>query len=402
MSLALLLASGCDSHQKLSVAKVVPATLHRVAEQNLTEITLSKKAHQRLGIRTEPAIREACGRTRTMGGEIVLPPHAEIIVTAPFAGTIQSKQALPAVGSSLTSAQEIFWLTPLSDPVTAMTLARGLTEASGEIQKAETAQKAALVVLKRADELLADGAGSQEAVDSAQSAMDVATTTVRVTQERAKALADSMDDIEDGTRKPTIVRSPLAGILKDVRVAVGQAVASGAPLFTITDPRLVWVRVPVYLGILNDVDVARAVEVGDLGMRPGQAIREAMPIAAPPTANALAATADLYYALDNTASASKNNDSNLPLRPGQRVAVTVPLKSEQQSLTVPWQAVVHDVDGGTWVYVETAALTYRRSRIELLRVQDGKAVLGRGPAAGSKIVTDGAAELFGTEFGEGR
>ena len=33
---------------------------------------------------------------------------------------------------------------------------------------------------------------------------------------------------------------------------------------------------------------------------------------------------------------------------------------------------------------------------------DAYAVLAQGPAPGTRVVTDGAAELFGTEFGAGK
>jgi len=37
-------------------------------------------------------------------------------------------------------------------------------------------------------------------------------------------------------------------------------------------------------------------------------------------------------------------------RPGQRLGVTLALKSDQDNLVVPWSALVHDIHGGSWVY----------------------------------------------------
>ncbi|MEQ1851562.1 MAG: efflux RND transporter periplasmic adaptor subunit, partial [Chthoniobacteraceae bacterium] len=65
-------------------------------------------------------------------------------------------------------------------------------------------------------------------------------------------------------------------------------------------------------------------------------------------------------------------------------------------------AVLHDIHGGQWVYEQTADHTYTRRRIQVARLAGNDAVLTSGPAAGSKIVTDGAAELFGTEFMTGK
>ncbi|HEV3021097.1 MAG TPA: efflux transporter periplasmic adaptor subunit, partial [Pirellulales bacterium] len=126
---------------------------------------------------------------------------------------------------------------------------------------------------------------------------------------------------------------------------------------------------------------------------PAGALRTAEPVSAPPTATALAATVDLYYELDNPDGA---------YRPGQRVGVTLVLAGQDENLVVPWSAVVHDSQGGSWVYERTAPLTFVRRRVEVRFIVANNAVLGYGPAAGAEVVTDGAAELFGTEFGFGK
>ncbi|MGB5037290.1 MAG: efflux RND transporter periplasmic adaptor subunit, partial [Blastocatellia bacterium] len=119
----------------------------------------------------------------------------------------------------------------------------------------------------------------------------------------------------------------------------------------------------------------------------------ARPVSAPPTADAASSTADLYYELPN-------GDGRL--RPGERVGVTLSLKSTEDSLVVPWAAVLHDVNGGTWVYENTAPQVFVRRPVEVRDVVDRLAVLARGPAPGTRVVTAGAAELFGTEFGPGK
>ena len=86
------------------------------------------------------------------------------------------------------------------------------------------------------------------------------------------------------------------------------------------------------------------------------------------------------------------------LRPGQRVGVRVKLKGEETSRVVPWSAVMHDINGGTWVYEQTAPQTFVRRRVEVRYVTGDLAVLASGPAEGARIVTAGAMELFGTEF----
>jgi hypothetical protein len=68
---------------------------------------------------------------------------------------------------------------------------------------------------------------------------------------------------------------------------------------------------------------------------------------------------------------------------------------------VPYSAVLYDAKGDTWVYTNPAPLTYVRERVTVDRIQGDQAVLTDGPPEGTPVVTVGAAELYGTEFGVG-
>ena len=105
------------------------------------------------------------------------------------------------------------------------------------------------------------------------------------------------------------------------------------------------------------------------------------------------AAVDLFYATVNTGGA---------LRPGQRVGVRVPLRSEARSLVVPRAALLHDAYGGTWVYEVRDAHVFVRRRVSVVDLVGDLAVLDRGPSPGTRVETAGAAELFGTEFGAGK
>jgi hypothetical protein len=154
----------------------------------------------------------------------------------------------------------------------------------------------------------------------------------------------------------------------------------------------VWIRVPVYVGELKELSASPSVVVHAIGEAPGAGGRTAKKVAGIPSANAAAATADLFYEIQN---------SPLTLRPGEKVGVSFGT-ARSEALIVPWSAVIHDINGGTWVYENTAPQTYSRRRVEVMYVRDGFAALGRGPGAGTNIVKTGAAELFGSEFGVGK
>jgi hypothetical protein len=68
---------------------------------------------------------------------------------------------------------------------------------------------------------------------------------------------------------------------------------------------------------------------------------------------------------------------------------------------VPYGAVLYDATGATWVYVTREPRSYLRERITVDDIEDGRAVLTDGPPVGTAVVSVGAAELYGTEFGVG-
>ncbi|HMX28539.1 MAG TPA: efflux RND transporter periplasmic adaptor subunit, partial [Blastocatellia bacterium] len=189
------------------------------------------------------------------------------------------------------------------------------------------------------------------------------------------------------------IAAPRDGMIQKVFAGEGQTVPGGAALLEIVNLATVWIRVPVYVGELNLIDRRQTAQVQSLNDAPGAASRAARPVNAPPTANPLNDTADLYFELAN---------ADGSLRPGQKLSVTLAEHASEESLVVPWSAVLHDIHGGTWVYENTAPQQYVRRRVEIRRVVNSRAVLARGPAAGAKIVTAGAAEIFGTEFGTGK
>ena len=66
---------------------------------------------------------------------------------------------------------------------------------------------------------------------------------------------------------------------------------------------------------------------------------------------------------------------------------------------IPLAAVIYQADGSTWVYTASAPLTFVRQRVTVARVSGDLALLQTGPAPGTAVVTVGAAELFGSEYG---
>jgi hypothetical protein len=215
--------------------------------------------------------------------------------------------------------------------------------ADGRILQAQVQIDAAKIAVERAQKMLSAEAGSARNVDEAKTALQLA--------EAAMTTAKAQRDLLGGT--------------------IGQSARK-------------WARVAIYSGESELLDAKADAVIGKLTVKP---------VSGPPTANALTNTIDWYYELP----------TDTKLRAGERVAVEIStLESKLEALVIPFNAVLHDINGGQWVYAQTAEHTYTRKRIQVARLAGSNAILTTGPAVGTKIVTDGSAELFGTEFMTGK
>jgi hypothetical protein len=69
--------------------------------------------------------------------------------------------------------------------------------------------------------------------------------------------------------------------------------------------------------------------------------------------------------------------------------------------TLPYSAILYDKAGATWAYTNPEGLVFVRAEVNVDRVAQGVAYLDEGLDPGTKVVTVGAAELWGVETGVG-
>ena len=390
----------------------VPATIAKpFKEDQVATVVLTADADAKLAIRLAPVVRKPMPRKRVFGGEVVVPPGRSLIVSAPLAGTLKAGAALTP-GQTVKAGKPVLHLAPLLDPVGRANLTASRVTAEGQVKTADEQLKLARITFDRAKDVLAGGGGRQRDVDDANAAVEVAKQTHAVTVAQRDLFAKVLGELDSGTAAPIPVDAPADGVLRNVSAMPGQTVPAGAPLFEVMSLDVVWVRVPVYVGDRDEIDADKA-SVGPLAAPAGSVGRPAWLVPAPPTANPLAGTVDLFFWTLNPdlgderwrATAAGTGGFAVapfigpPYSPGQRVAVALALNEPADALTVPWSAVVYDYFGGTWVYVKTADRTYSRERVLVRHVTGETAVLDDGPPPGKEVVTAGAAELFGTESG---
>lgn len=371
------------------VAKPTPAASVKpnVTEAQLNNVVLTPDAVRRLGIELGTIDSGDVRQTRTVGGEITVPPGQSLVVSAPVAGTILAPEngALPLAGSRVNAAQSLMRLVALPPDRDILRSSQDLATVAARLRQVE--QEAARIASLYADKLVAlrEHERAQADLAVAKAAFEAAAAQQRLVDGAASGDSRGLGALT--------IKAPVAGVLRAMHVGAGQSVAAGMALAEVVRLDQLWVRVPLYAGdIASIVPGANATVQSLTDASATSTTTIATPVAAPPSASANAASVDLFYSVRGAT-----------FRPGERVNVVLNTKgASQRGLSVPISAVVRDMSGGSWVYTPTDSLTYSRRRVEIASVQGGRAILARGPAPGTRVVIAGAAELFGTEFGVGK
>lgn len=386
---ALLLLTSCSPTPQAAAssskadppAKVGGALLK---EGELASVTLTPEAEARLGVRFAPVTLASGAEIRKFNAEVVLPPGSSVIVAAPVSGTLLGSGSPPAPGTFVQRGQVLFEITPL------LPLPRDLrVTAEADLEQAKTRWETAKLRQARADKMLKDDVGTVRAQEDARNELELARSAVEAAQAR-------LDQIKRAPLEGDVtlaVRAPRDGMIRQILAAPGQPVSGGAALFEVADLKSFWLRVPVYAGEAALFSAGRAIRVETLA---GAPLGTASPVPAPPTGDPLAATVDFYYLAPPAAGHA--------WKPGERVSVALDSQSGSSSAwrTVPYSAIVYDIHGGAWIYEQAPNHRYLRRRVQVHHTAGGVAYLASGPAPGTPLLIEGAAELWGVEFGAGK
>jgi hypothetical protein len=77
---------------------------------------------------------------------------------------------------------------------------------------------------------------------------------------------------------------------------------------------------------------------------------------------------------------------------------TAPVLRSGRRTVVPYAALIYGADGTVSVYTSQVPRSFVRAKVVVDRVDGERALLSAGPAPGTKVVTVGAAEVYGAEL----
>ncbi|HMU39815.1 MAG TPA: HlyD family efflux transporter periplasmic adaptor subunit [Pseudomonadota bacterium] len=379
------------------------------SEATLGRVTLSAQAETRLGISTglTPLATSRTSQRRLFRGEVIPPPGRSAWLCAPHAGIV-----LPASGSPFLQAQDrvqsgqvVVLLSASLAPTERAQLSTVRVDADAQVARAKVQDEASELALQRAERLLAEEAVGSKVVDDAKAQRDTAKAALQAALSQQAAVggtsvvAAQAGVTSRGVLSQTPLVTPLSGRVKEVRVSARQLVLAGAPLVEIVDDEVAWVRVPVPAGATASLPAKSAAYVEALSASSAAAAVAAPPAEhAPVTASPQQSTVDRYFVLPQPTH----------FEVGQTVAVWLTQGEETDAPIIAANALLYDATGGTWVYQQAAPHSFVRRRVEVIRIAEGVAFLSHrslhpsGLRLGDLIVTAGAMEIFGTEFGSGK
>lgn len=360
-----------------------------IHESDLNTVYLSDDAYRKLGIQVASVKRETTAESKTYGGEIMVPAGGKVSVSAPITGKLISINPSGLIpGTQVKAGQLLYRAQPIITADARANLVNALTDAESLVNTAKSQVDAADIALQRAKKLLEDLVGSQRNVDEANANHQIALRNLEAANAKKAALHQV---VNLGTVESIEIKAPQSGIVSNVFAVPDQLVSVGTPVIEISELNTLWIRVPVPVGDLNVIDQRKDATVTPLSSAADSTKLLAKPVNAPPSADPLTSSAHLYYEIQNPQSA---------LRPAQRVSITLnTIGKSSKDFTIPWSAIVFDIHGGSWVYLQKSKNTYERNRVFLDHVAGSNAVMSQGPAEGSHIVVNGALELFGVETG---
>jgi RND family efflux transporter MFP subunit len=390
-----LAAPGCADKGK----PPVPAAAEKPrAEGDLAHTTLAKEAVDSLHIATAPVVTKPVQEHLQLTGWVMAKQGNEVTITAPVAGYVREPgdgNQPPVAGTAVKKGQPLFTLEPVLSPVEQVQMATLKRAVENELAKARGSLKFAQSEMERIADLHKQGLRGQQDLDKARVNLDHARFDLSTAEDKQKLFATST----------VVIRAPRSGNVLSVPVSPGQYVTAAAPLITVADLTVPWVRVPVPehdLPALNRQDPVSVV-LRSAGQGAGAQHRfEGRPIAVVPQVDPGRHTADLLYEITPGAHKAGAPEPGLFAK-DLMVTVFVPLGRESVESVVPYAAVVFDVHGSAWVYLDRGAdqagtHKYERRRVDLgASVRDG-VVIHPAAQAGDRVVTAGAALLFSREF----
>ena len=319
---------------------------------------LKEQQWKTIGFRTAAALGGSLAGSVEVPGEIVPAAGRRVTVTAPLAGILD-----PRVGSGLVPGT----------PVVAGQIVVALAPALGAGGNAYAQARADLAEAEgehaRATRLVAAEAAPARRLQEAE---------IRVRAARETLVGFGGGELVDG-KIP--VRAPIGGMIAATQWIGGGLVEAGAPLLTIIDPGVVWLRALVPVAVAATLDRRRPAMLRIDGT--GQSVETGPPIAVAPVIDSISRTVEVLYPVSNRSGS---------IAVGATAKALLPSGGSRNGVIVPATAVL-EFDGRPSVFVQIAGERFEQRTITIGARDASRVLVSSGVEAGERIVIQGAYQI---------
>lgn len=347
------------SSHTLHAVKIYPdlAAAPLAEEEESGGIIFLKEQQWVIDFAVVEAVQEELAPTISVPGEIVPVDGALVEVAAPVSGLALAEvnRRAPSIGQWVKAGQTLAVLSPIAEV--------NFARARAQVERLERETT-------RLERLAAAGAIPTRRLEDARRDLEVA---------RAELAPWHGEADEQASRY--LVRAPIDGAVAARSFVPGGRVEAGERLFTIVDPRRVWLRAklrPFQIGLMSTSGRPTFRAEGDETLFETDAL-----ISVGSVVDSHTLTVPVTFGVDN---------SDRALRIGQFVHVAVPVVGATWGVTIAQRAVIDD-NGIPVCYVQASGETFERRRLRLGVAEGSRVQVLEGLRAGEMTVVEGAFQI---------
>lgn len=362
-----------------------PYTPPEPESHHASSVDFAIEKQRAAGIVIQELVPETGPATRRATGWLEVPPGRETIVRAATSGFLATRpnQQFPRLGDKVQSGEQRVAIQTILTPAEIAQMVVAKEDTDIEVEQSKISMELAEAQLNR----LRDARETVTAtrIDELRDRYEKSKAALKEAQQKLPYLLEE-PYAERMLLKPYTIDTPFAGVITQTPVAEGQLVLQGDSLWTISDWSQLWLRVPLFEDYAAEIDANVQATVSTATTKlPRPASYLTVPIATRPHTR----TIDLLFAVEN---------SELMLRPGQTMTITLPLTKKSQGLRCPRSAIIYDNLGNTFVFVALDENHFERRRVELDSSREKDVGVSRGLVAQDRVVVTGAQLLYAEEF----
>jgi RND family efflux transporter MFP subunit len=177
------------------------------------------------------------------------------------------------------------------------------------------------------------------------------------------------------------VRSPISGVIAERSIAPGSRVEAGAPLFTVVDPSVVWLKanVPADRAPLMSSASGATFRVGGFNRE----YRAARALSIGSVVDPASRTVPVIYAVTN---------ADRSIKVGSMATVNVQTNRRTSGVVMPVTAILEE-EGRPIAYVQVEGELFERRELTVGGVENERALIVSGVRKGERVVTGAAYQV---------